>query len=100
MNLQFTTSALLLAIAFLAISLVGFIAALDVITPTGESWPQYRQDWVWGGTMLCWAGPVFIPVVFIAYATGRRRLSPRIVAAFAFTEAIAICVVKLLVYFG
>jgi hypothetical protein len=90
MKVQFGTKALLLTTAFVSIYLAGVTAGLNMLRRpgTGAPWDDLMFDVV---RPLLFFMPFWVPLIFIAYAVGRRAISPGIVLALAVGEATAIC---------
>jgi hypothetical protein len=89
MKPQFSVKTILLLTAAVAITCAGVIG--------------YRQ--ISGGAFtrafmiryqLAFAGPLYVPAIFAAFALGCKKLSVPIVIAFAFTEAVAVGVLYFL----
>jgi hypothetical protein len=78
--IRFTTSTLLLLTAFVAITL-GVIHAAHRIN---------GYPWDWAGPELVNSSPYWMPLVFAAYAAGRRTLSLRLVLIFAAVEVLTL----------
>jgi len=88
MKVQYSTASLLRATAFVAISLGGVIVWRR---GSGTYWETVL-------TFLVFWGPVWIPLVFVAYALGRRVLTTKTVVAFAVAEGAAIAALYLRYY--
>jgi hypothetical protein len=84
MKFQFGTSALLLATAFIAISMSGLVAVHNFFQPS-------RFDMGVGelSTLACGA-PFWTTIAFIAYALGKNRLTAKSIFAFGIAEAAAV----------
>ncbi len=85
MRLRFSTSSLLSTIAFVAICLGGgsaFWRRLSVIDDLANLLEILEVIGV--------LSPILVPFVFLAYALGRRKLTPMLVLSFAAGEAAAV----------
>jgi hypothetical protein len=80
-SLQFGTSGLMLAVTFVCICLASFLGAW------GQLAEFQRHTLLWE---LLWLSPFWFPVVFVAYAAGRREITVKFVLAFAIAQLIAI----------
>src|SRR5882724_10036583 len=85
MKPQFSTRALLLFTAFIAISAGGII---PIYRNLSEKVPVTRAIY-WDGYDAALLGPLLVPILFATYAAGRRALNVKIVIAFAIAEAAA-----------
>jgi hypothetical protein len=89
MKLQFGTSTALLFITCVAIACGGSIGWLRLADATNDS--------VGVLYLIALLSPFFVPVVFAAYAIGRRRLTVLMVVCFAIIQATVVafaCFVK------
>ena len=83
MKAQFSTRAILLATAFIAVACGAWVAYRH----------NYLQQPLWEPPLplpLVITAPLWIPFVFLAYAIGRRTLTARFVVAFALIELAAV----------
>lgn len=81
MRLQFATSTLLTATAFIAVWMAGIVTAWRPLVPAQQ---EYLVQ------IVLWLGPFWFPFVFAAYALGRRTITASCVLAFAVSEAAVI----------
>lgn len=72
---------MVLLTAFIAISLGGAMPLARVMT---------RGEWEFAVVCVAILSPLWVPLVFLAYAVGRRALTPRILALFGVIEG-AMC---------
>jgi hypothetical protein len=84
MRFQFGTSTLLLATAFIAISMSGVAAVNRLLQPSLENMGVGELS------TLAIGAPLWTPITFAAYALGKNRLTAKSVGLFAVTEAAAI----------
>ena len=82
MKFQFSTSTLLLATAFVAITIGGIGTVHKLFDSPFTSSIT--------GSAAAAGAPLWLPVVFGAYAFARNRLDVKCVIAFAVTEALAV----------
>jgi hypothetical protein len=82
MRFQFGTAAIFIAIAFIAITLAGGLAVFSAYQPA--NWTIVAI------AFFVVQSPFWVPMVFLAYAAGRRTMSVRILIAFAIAEGIAV----------
>jgi hypothetical protein len=83
-KLQFSTRSLLLATAFVAIACGSFGGWWQI---DGAKDPGSVHIYVY---VLGFMMPVWLPLVFIGYAIGRKRLSVPLVLIFAVAQALAV----------
>jgi ABC-type nickel/cobalt efflux system permease component RcnA len=86
----------LLSPAFVGICLAGFVATFKMLDRNGISWESDWQKWLMLIEIGLVATPLSVPVIFAAYALGRRTMNARIVLAFAIAEAGAVGCLKLI----
>jgi hypothetical protein len=93
MKLQFGTPAILLGTAFIAVWLGGYFATL---ARNAREFNFAATPLLWD-TILIWGpvsySPIWLPLVFLGYAAGRRAISLKFVVAFAIAEALAVAAV-------
>jgi hypothetical protein len=82
MRFQFGIKSILLATCIIAIA-CGGVASWIGLTPAKISWGSAL-------ILASYYAPMWLPVVFVAYAIGRRSLTVPIVIALAVTEAVSI----------
>ena len=85
MAVQFSTRTILLATAFIAVSLGSAIVLID-----SDSTPNRRttvDDIVWVGAAFITIFPLFNPLIWAAYAIGRRQFTTKFVFAFTVFQA-------------
>ena len=83
MKRQFSVKAILLLTAAVAITCAGVLGYRQIAY--GSFTAFFRIPY-----MLAFAAPLYMPVVFAAFALGCKKLSVPMVVAFALTEAFAI----------
>ncbi len=83
---QFGTKSILLATAVVAITCGGVIATGRIWRPGGLSPIPYDRILL----MFLANAPIWTPVVFVAFALGRKKLTVPMTIAFALMEAAAI----------
>src|SRR5437870_1699972 len=86
---QYSVKTILLATAAVAITCVGLLGYRQICYGTFTEFFQITE-------MLRFGAPLYVPVVFAAFALGRKKLSVSMVIAFAFAEAVAIGILSLL----
>ena len=88
MKLQFSTKSMLWATAFVAVTIAGigplWQTLFGVVELRGVS-SVLTYLWNYAVFML----PIFLPLIFAAYAIGRRSITWQIVLSFAATEVVA-----------
>jgi hypothetical protein len=78
---QFGISTLLLVAAFIAICIAGLIAGWGELLPAHHKYlPQ----------IVAMFSPFWAPIVFLAYALGRRTMTAKTVLTFAVVETVAV----------
>ena len=83
MRFQFTTSALLLFVTFICVCL-GSVFAMRTIVP--DEWPM-------GVTDVAFWSPLWLPLVFVGYAAGKRSMTWPIVLCLTAGEVAALFLV-------
>lgn len=79
--MQFSMRSLMLAIAFVAVTTAGAMTIYNDIT---------QSDWQVIGLVTVVCAPLWVPVLFVAYALGRRALTVPSVIAFGLAQAVAV----------
>jgi hypothetical protein len=83
MRFQFSTRQILLATAFAAITFSG----IGGFTSTAS----FSHVWIlWPGFYAGVSAPLWMPIVFVAYAIGRRSFTTSLVVIFALMEFAAV----------
>jgi hypothetical protein len=81
MKLQFSMSTALLFITAVAIACGGIVGWTTLSGATSDGWLLY---------FIAVLSPYYIPIIFAAFAIGRRALTVRMVASFAGAQIAAI----------
>jgi hypothetical protein len=87
MKFQFGTKTMLLATATIAITCAGVLAYRPIWSP------YFINLDLW--TIFAWAAPLNVPLIFLGFVLGRKKLSAQMVVAFAIAEAAAIGILYL-----
>jgi hypothetical protein len=87
MRLQFGTSGLILILTFIGISLGSFLSVWHRLNDAQQEWLPFE---------LAYVAPIWLPLVFAAYAAGRRVITVKFVLAFAMVQLLAYGVVLML----
>ena len=88
MKPQFSVKAILLLTAAVAIACAGVLGYRHI---TYGAFTVFFQI----SYMLAFAAPLYVPIIFAAFALGCKKLSVPIVIAFAFAEAVALGILYL-----
>ena len=88
MKPQFSVKAILLLTAAVAITCAGVLGYRQIAYASFTTF--FRISYI-----LAFAAPLYVPVVFAAFALGSKKLSVPMVIAFAFAEAVALWILYL-----
>jgi len=86
---RFSVATILLVIAAIAVACAG-LRGFAFVIKAGQYSPEDFRFWSW--YVLRLSTPLWFPFVFAAFASGRRSLGWRMVAAFAVLEAAAVAI--------
>ena len=92
MKIQFSIASLLLATTCVAIVVGGPLASLRIIAVTDRIVTSPDEIAETLARLLLVLSSWWMPVVFIAYGLGRRKLTPKATAGFALLEAASLAV--------